>query len=59
MLGIINILYYNNNACTYVGPVESDQLQQATDNIKARYLRKELVKFSTEQDTWPPNPSST
>ena len=31
-----------------------DQLQQAADSIKARYLRTGLVKSSTEQDPWPP-----
>ncbi|XP_065901186.1 protein NLRC3-like isoform X3 [Dysidea avara] len=36
------------------GPVGGGQLQQVTDNIKARYRRKGLVKSSAEQDPWPP-----
>ena len=43
-----------DDVCTCVGPVGSGQLQQVTDNIKARYRRKGLVKSSTEQDPWPP-----
>ena len=31
-----------------------NQLQQATDNVKARYRRRGLVKSSAEQDPWPP-----
>ena len=35
-------------------PIGDGQLQQATDNVKARYQRKRLVKSSTEKDPWPP-----
>ena len=43
-----------DDVCTCIGPVEGGQLQQVTDNIKARYRRKGLVKSSAEQDPWPP-----
>ena len=37
-------------------PVDNEQLQKATDNVKARYRRKGLIRSSTEQDPWPPFP---
>ena len=37
-----------------VGPEGGDQIQKVTDNMKARYRRKGLVKSSAEQDSWPP-----
>ena len=43
-----------DDVCMCVGPVGGGQLQQVTDNMKARYRRKGLVKSSIEQDPWPP-----
>ena len=40
--------------CLCTCPIGDGQLQQATDNVKARYQRKGLVKSSTEKDPWPP-----
>ena len=35
-------------------PTDDGQLQQTTENTKAKYQRKGLMKSSTEQDPWPP-----
>ena len=52
---VICVLCYNTSSvCTLVGSVGGGQLSQATDNIKARYRRKGLVKSLAEQDPWPP-----
>ena len=40
--------------CVCVCLVEDIQIQQATDYIKSRYQRKQLMKSPTELDTWPP-----
>ena len=44
----------------HVGPIGGGQLQQATtDNIKARYRRKGLVKLLAEKEPWPPFHANT
>ena len=40
--------------CLCTCPIGDGRLQQATDNVKARYQCKGLVKSSTEKDPWPP-----